>query len=181
MDNRIYYIPTNYKEPGYIFNGMIAKRNAIDAVVLGLLGYFLVRILPINEDMLISAYILFIGMFGMVGIVGINGVPVSVWLIDCIMWLRRKKTYLHNSHGGTFNVTAADVMLNSPDLRDALYDTLEKVRASMQPKEQNYIEGQTFQFASDPELEALKDAQEALLQEQQEAAEKENVPDVQEE
>jgi hypothetical protein len=165
---RIYFIPTNYRESGYIFNGMIAKRNAVDALALGLLGFFLVRMLPIKADMLLSAYILFIGLLGMVGIVGINGVPVSTWLFDTILWRRRRKPYLYNTHGGAYSVSAADVMLNEPDLRDALYDTLDKMRAAMKGAEPNYIEGETFQFAEDPELEALKSAHEELLEEKAE-------------
>lgn len=171
---REYRIPTNYKDAGYIFNGMIATRNAIDAVVLGIIGFLVAKALPFKGEGALSGYILFIGLFAVIGITGIHGIPVSVYATDAIRWRKRRKPYLYNHHGQSFSMTAAELMLSEPQIRDKLADTLEKLRHSFSSKEIDYIEGQTFQFAPDPELEALKFAEEQLR-------EAENTPDNQEE
>ena len=161
-----YRIPTNYTKAGKVFRGMIPLRNMIDAVILGIFGVLVASLLPLEGDAAISGYILIIGLFAVVGIIGIQGTPVSVYVIDAVRWLKRRKhPFLYNFHGGTFTVSAADVMLSEPQLRDSLADAIDKVRAAMAPKKPVYIEGETFQFADDPELERLKAAQRALDEE----------------
>ena len=165
-----YQIPSNFKEPGYVFNGMIAKRNLLDAIILGLIGYLIADQLPFNEDMALSGYILFIGFFAMFGLMGVRGVPLSSYLMDAIAWLRRRKIYLYNPNNRAYSISIADAMFLEPDLRNSLADAMDKLRTAMTGKEPEYIEGVNFQFASDPILVEL-DAAEARLQELQEQQE----------
>lgn len=174
---RTYFIPTNFKDPGYIFNGMIAVRNAIDGIVFAFLGLIIASLLPFNKDGAISGYILIIGLFAMIGFAGIQGIPVSVYLSNAIRWQSRKKPYLYNHHGTSFSMTAAEVMLSEPQLRNKLADALDKMKESMASRKVEYIEGETFQFAEDPELETLRFADEQL-HEETEPIQKE-VPDIQ--
>ena len=162
---KIYKIPVNFREPGYFFNGMIAARNLIDACIMGAIGYFLASLMPFNEDMALSGYILFIGMFGMVGLSGIKDVPLSTFLVDSLAWKKRRRPYLYNAHGGAYTVSAADVMLQEEDFRDSVANILDKLRTRMAGKAPEYIEGVTFQFAADPELEALQEAEERIYEE----------------
>jgi len=163
---KLYRIPTNYSQSGKVFRGMIDKRNLVDAIILGVIGYFLASLLGFDGDSAISGYILIIGLFFVFGIIGIHGIPVSVYVIDAKRWRKRKKKpYLYNNHGGVYTVSAADIMLNAPQLRDTLADAIDRVRAALTPKKPDYIEGETFQFAEDPELLALQAAQEALEKE----------------
>ena len=53
-------------------------------------------------------------------------------------------------------------MLTEPQLRNRLADALDKMKESMASRRTEYIEGETFQFAEDPELEALRFAEEQL-------------------
>ena len=159
---KYYRIPTNYAKTGKIFRGMIAKRSLVDAIVLGVIGYFLASLLPLEGDAVLSGYILIVGLFAIIGIVGIQGIPVSVYVVDWYKWTKRKKRpYLYNNHGGAYTVSSADLMLNEPQFRDTLADALDRMKAAMASKQPEYIEGETFEFADDPELLALKAAQEA--------------------
>lgn len=159
---QIYHIPTNFKDAGYVFNGMIAVRNAIDAVVFGLIGFIIASLLPFSGDGALSGYILFVGIFGMIGFSGIRGIPVSVFLVDAFRWRGRRKPYLYNHHGTSFSMTAAELMLTEPQFRNKIADALDKMKESMASRRTEYIEGETFQFAEDPELEALRYAEEQL-------------------
>lgn len=173
MERRIYRIPTNYRDSGYIFNGQIAKRNAVDAAVLGFIGYMIANLLPLQGEMALSGYVLFIGLFAMIGIVGFQQIPISVYLADMIQWRkRRKKPYFYNDNGGAYTVSAADLLINEPQLRDILANAIDSVRNSMAAKRPEYIEGETFEFMVDPELEALQAAQERMLEEAAEKAAK---------
>ena len=156
---KIYRIPTNFKDSGHVFNGMIPTRNAIDAGWLAILGFVIASILPFSEGNKLTGYVFCIAGLGMVGIIGIQEVPVSTYLFDLYKWSRRRKPHLYNNHGGSYSVTAADVMLSTPGFRDTLADAIEKVRDSMRSKKPEYIEGETFQFAVDPELEELEEAE----------------------
>lgn len=172
---KIYRIPSNFKDSGYILNGMIAVRNAIDAVWLGAIGYSIARTIPFGEGAL-TGHILLIGLFAVVGITGINEVPVSTFLADVFKWRSRREPYIYNSHGRAYTVTAADVMLNTPGFRDTLADALDKAKATMQTKKMDYIEGETFRFAADPELEELSYAEERNQELQEEPEKKDSCP-----
>lgn len=163
----IYRIPANFKDTGRIMNGMIAIRNAIDAVWLGAIGFTIAGFISPEGKNSISVYILFAGLFCILGLFGINDVPVSTFLADFFSWRSRRSPYIYNTHGRAYTVTAADVMLNTPGLSDALADMLDKVKLSMQSKRIDYIEGETFQFADDPDLEALSEAEERMSEEQE--------------
>lgn len=157
---KIYHIPTNFKDTGYVFKGMIATRNFIDGLILGLIGFLIASALPIKQGSRLSGYIFIVGFMVMLGISGIQGIPVSSYLFDFIQWIRRKKPYLYNNHGASFNVTAAQVMMSEPQLRNTIADTIDRIKENMASRHMEYIEGETFQFAEDPELEALRFASE---------------------
>lgn len=178
MDHRrkIYSIPSNYKDSGYIANGMIEARKAIDAAWLGVIGFCIAKLIPFSEGSALTGYILLIGLFAIIGLIGINDIPVSTFLADSIKWSKRRDPYIYNTHGRAYAVTAADVMLNTPGFRDALADALDKAREAMQPKHMDYIEGETFRFADDPDLEELSDAEERKRELQEDAAKEISLP-----
>lgn len=159
---QVYHIPTNFKDAGYVFNGMIAVRNAIDAVVMGLIGFLFASLLPFDKEKSISGYILIVGVFAMIGFFGIRDIPVSTFIADALRWRGRRKPFLYNHHGTSYSMTAAELMLTEPQLRNKIADMLDKVQESMASKRIEYIEGETFRFAEDPELEALRYAEEQM-------------------
>lgn len=139
---------------------MIATRNFIDGLVLGLIGFLIASALPVKQESRLSGYIFIVGFMFMLGISGIQGIPVSSYLFDFVLWFRRKKPYLYNNHGASFHVTAAQVMMSEPQLRNTIADTIDRIKENMASRHMEYIEGETFQFAEDPELEALRFASE---------------------
>lgn len=165
-----FIIPTNFMETGYVpgSNGMFSWRNLIEAGVLALVGYGFCRLLPLPSGTdAITYYILIIGPLALVGLSGIQGDPLSVYLIDFLKWRKRRKPYFYSNHGEAYTQEAADALMDAPQLRDMVADMVDKMRANMSAKEFDYVEGETFQFAQDPEQEALKQAQ-AEIQEQKE-------------
>lgn len=171
--SKIYIIPSNYIEPGYVLNGAVAIRNFVEGCVLAFLGFLLCKILPIPGGVdAITYYILFMFPPLALGIYGIAGDPVSVYLMDVYHWQKRRRPYLYTTHTEAFDFSAADVLLEEPQLRDYLANSVDKVKKAMAGKAVQYIEGQTFQFAVDPEQEALRAAQER--REELEEAAKEN-------
>lgn len=161
-----YKIPVNFLEAGYVFRGLIPLRNAIDAAVFALIGYFVASIFaPKDFWDGIGWYIFFVFLFGYIGIIGIQGVPFSVYLFDLIQWLRRRNPYLYNHHGAAYTASAADVMLEAPQIRDHIAAVVDAIREKLAPAPAPYVEGETFQFAEDPEMEYLKNAERAAEKE----------------
>lgn len=163
---KVYFIPLNYEQPGHVFNGMIPLRNFIDALVLVIIGYFIASIFaPADFWEAISWYILICGLLGLLGIIGIQGIPLSIYLLDFIKWTRRRAPYFFNHHGSAYSCSAADVMLHAPQFRDYVADLLESFTDKFKPQKAAYIEGETFEFAEDPELAYLQNAEEKAKQE----------------
>lgn len=155
-----FIIPANFMETGYLMNGAVPARNAVEAVILGLVGYFICQMLPIPEGTdAITYYILIIAPFALAGLYGVQGDPLSVFIMDYFKWRKRRKPSFYNEHSEAYTQEAADLLMDTPQFRDMLADVLDKVRTKFAEEDIDYVEGKTFEFASDPEQEALKEAQ----------------------
>lgn len=162
MRGNNFIIPFNFRDAGTTLNGMATKRNLFEGIVIALVGVLIVRLIPIEGDLRLTIYIL-VGGFGFVaGCAGVNGDPLSAFVGDFFGWIKRRKPYIYNNHGSVFKTSAADLLLEQPQFRDTLANALDKVRLSLASKQVDYVEGETFQFASDPELAALSEADKKL-------------------
>lgn len=160
-----FIIPTNFMETGYVMNGAVSIRNAIEAGVMALLGVSFCKLLPIpGGTQAITYCILICGPLGLVGLYGVGGDPLSVFIIDFIKWRRRRKPCFYSDHGEAYTQEAADLLRDAPQMRDMLADAVDKMRAHMASSDIDYVEGETFEFAVDPEQQALKDAQKELAE-----------------
>ena len=169
-----YFIPSNLFDTGKVFNGMIPMRNMTDAVVLGAIGFLSLRGIPAFHSASLSTYVLVIGLFGVVGLRGFKNIPISVYLGDVFRWLRRKQVYLYRDSSAFFSTTSAEIALNTPQFGDKLANTIDKIKTSMNNGEEIvYIEGQNFEFATDPDIEALisADAKKLASQKQEQSTE----------
>lgn len=169
-----YIIPTNFMETGYVLNGAVSLRNAIEAAILALLGFGICKLLPLPSGIdAISYYIFIIAPLAMIGIYGIQGDPISVFILDFIKWRRRRKPCFYNMHGQAYTREAADMLEDTPQIRDMIANMLDSMRRKMATEDIDYVEGKTFRFAEDPEQAALKQAQEDIIAKQEEAAKEE--------
>lgn len=174
---RTYNIPANYLDSGYVLNGRFPIRNGVEAVVLGFAGYFICSLLPIPHlpDSWdgITYYMLIMLPLMMLGAIGIAGDPLSVFIMDAIRWRKNRKPYFYNHNGCAFRISAAQLMIEEPSMKDALANKLDAMRRKIKGPEIQYVEGQNFRFAVDPELEALRDAEERMREAEREAMERE--------
>lgn len=169
-----YIIPTNFMETGYVLNGAVSVRNAIEAVILALFGFGICKLLPLPDGIeSISYYIFIVAPFAMFGLYGIQGDPISVFVLDFIKWRRRRNPCFYNMHGQAYTQEAAEMLEDAPQFRDMLADMVDSVRRKMATEDMDYVEGETFRFAEDPEQAALKQAQEDIAAKKEEAAREE--------
>lgn len=168
-----YIIPMNYMETGYVMNGAVSIRNAVEGGVLGVLGILLCRLLPLPSGTdAITYYILIAGPLAMLGFAGIQGDPISVFVLDYFKWRKRRKPCFYSSHGEAYTQEAADMLMDAPQLRDMIADSLLALRNRLRSEDIYYVEGQTFEFAVDPEQAALKQAEANILAKRTEALQK---------
>lgn len=166
-----YIIPMNFMETGYILNGAVSIRNAIEGGVLGVLAYLLCRLLPLPEGMdAISYYIFIIAPFVLIGAYGVAGDPLSVFVIDFFKWRKRRNPCFYSTHGEAYTQEAAELVLDAPQMRDLIADVVDSIKSKMATEEIQYVEGQTFRFADDPEQAALRQAQDELQAKKNEAS-----------
>lgn len=166
-----FIIPTNFMETGYVLNGTVSIRNAIEAGVMALLGILICRVLPLPDGTkAITWYILICGPLGLIGLSGVQGDPLSVFILDFIKWRKRRKPFFYSGHNEAYTQEAADSIMETPQVRDMIAGAVDKLRSRMSSGEVDYVEGKTFEFEVDPEQEALKQAQKELDAKKEEEA-----------
>lgn len=166
-----YYIPMNFMETGYLMNGAIPVRNVVEAVVLFLVGHCVTKLFPLPEGTdAITPYILIVAPFVLIGLSGVQGDPLSIFLVDFFKWRGHRKPYFYSTHNEAYTQEAADKLLDEPQFRDMIADLFDSLRKKMTPKSIDYVEGETFEFASDPEQEALREAQKEIITKREEEA-----------
>lgn len=166
---KIYRIPVNFNQSGYVFNGLIETRKAWEAAGGAVIGFLLCRLLPLSGVIAISIYLMVMLIFALIGLRGIQGEPVTSYLFHMWNWLKiRKKPYLYNPNGETYTVSASQVHMDETSMQDMLADAWDSIRSKFESEAPEYIEGKTFVFASDPLTERLKDAQERQNEENEE-------------
>lgn len=168
-------IPMNFMESGYVLNGAVSIRNAVEGCILALLAYFFCKTLPLPSGTdAIAYYIFIISPFLLIGAAGVQGDPLSVFIMDFFKWSKRRKPCFYSTHGEAYTQEAAELVLDAPQMRDLIADVVDSLKAKMATDEIEYVEGETFRFADDPEQAALKQAQEELLAKREEAKQKES-------
>lgn len=169
---KIYRIPVNFKKGGYVFNGLIETRKAVEAVCGALIGLIICQILPLKNIVLsILLHFLFIAAFAAVGFVGVRGEPFSVFFMNYMRWRKiRKKPYIYNPNGMTFAGSPTLRIFNEQDAGDVVADWFAAIKAKFAKERLEYIEGETFQFAEDPLLVRLQNIEEQQIERAAEAA-----------
>lgn len=73
-NNPVYIIPANYSDSGRLFGGMLAVRNAIEALILAVaLGFVEIKLIPMPTTVRIVVMVLTILPTAVVAMMGIDG------------------------------------------------------------------------------------------------------------
>lgn len=91
-DNQVYVIPQNYNEAGGTLGGILTWRNAIETViVVGIVFLLEFKFLPMNPKIRFSIMFFTLLPLTVINAVGIFGDPVSVFLLNAIDFMKRRR------------------------------------------------------------------------------------------
>ena len=100
-NDKNYAIPANYTDSGKLLGGMVAMRNAIEAVVLTLaVGYLEYLILPGQMMTRIIVMIVTLLPLAIMAIIGIDGDSLLQYLMQVVRFLRRRRKLHFLKEGG---------------------------------------------------------------------------------
>ena len=153
---RIYHIPSNFNDSGYAFNGMFKKRNLIDAAIFGSVAFTIASLIPLPPEISWTVRLTLTGVAVGISVNGIDDIPMTAYLIDLLHWLRRRDICFYNPHSKFFTERAADVILSQQQFGDSVANTIDRVSSAVHKRRPDYVEGENFQFADDPEQEMLQ-------------------------
>lgn len=160
--SKIYHIPVNFNKSGYVLNGLIETRKAVEAGCGALLGLIICQLLPLNNLVLsIVCHLFFMATLAVLGFLGVRGDPFSVFLVNYLRWRAvRKHPFIYNPNGETFSGSPTKMLFEERDAGDVIADALDAFRAKFAKKDPEYIEGKTFRFAQDPTVSRLRSIEE---------------------
>lgn len=148
----VYVIPDNYAEDNRILNGMLDLRKCIEAIVICVGIWFVTAlIMPFGTFRSVFRMLTMVG-FGGLALVGINGDPLSTVIKNMRNYRRTKAVYLYNPTPMPFYTSPADVADANITATDKLIlRREEKKQRKMEEKiSRSYVEGENFEFATDP-------------------------------
>lgn len=155
---RRYTIPENFIESGRCFHGMFKTRGLIEGVILGGLAAFIAFLIPVKEiETRIPVIICITAPFFALGVSGINGDPLSVFLGYAYTWIRTKGVILYNGNTRFLDESPLDKMMEQTDLRDKIFDIVEKRRLAKEKANEGktLVEGLNFEFGNDEDSMAV--------------------------
>lgn len=155
---QIYNIPENFIDESRIINGMFKTRNFIEASVMGIIHALPSLFIPVStfQTRVLLIVIFAIPAFCM-GIAGFNGDPISTSAINAYKWIKSRKIILYNLNTRALVKNPLNAMMERPQPSDKILDAWEHFNMAKKEKiaQRKYIEGETFEFAEDPELSKL--------------------------
>lgn len=90
--DKLYAIPANYTDSGRLFGGMLAVRNAIEALVATvLLGFLEIRLIPMPTTVRVVVMVLTIIPAALVAMMGIDGESLTQYLGHIFRFLKNKR------------------------------------------------------------------------------------------
>lgn len=169
---KIYHIPVNFNKSGYVLNGLIETRKAVEAGCGALLGFLICQILPLNNIVVsIILHLFLMTTFAVIGFLGVRGDPFSVFFVNYLRWRSiRKHPFIYNPNGEVFSGSPTKMLFEEQDAGDYIADALDALRAKFAKESPEYIEGKTFRFAQDPTVARLRSIEEQRKAYSEEAA-----------
>lgn len=91
-NNPVYIIPANYSDSGRLFGGMLAVRNAVEALILAVaLGFVEIKLIPMPTTVRIVVMVLTILPTAVVAMMGIDGESLTQYLGHIFRFLKNKR------------------------------------------------------------------------------------------
>lgn len=166
----VYLIPDNFIDEQRIINGMFRLRFFIEGVLLALLAavplYLFVHLGLYPKIILIISIC---GPLFLWGNTGLNGDPLSIAHRNWKSWQKNRRLMLYDGTPHALRKSLADATFEKAETRDKLLSAMENIKEARRERSNaiQYVEGETFEFAQDSELEkwAIE-----LLEEEEEPA-----------
>jgi len=153
----VYIIPENFIDEGRCIRGMFKTRNFIEGLVAALILGFPSLLIPFSAiEYKIGFCFVALGLPFAVVYNGFNGDATSVFLRYARHWFKNKDNMLYDEKLKVLKETPLDYMESQPSARDNLIDKVESIKEKViRQNDTEYIEGETFVFEEDEELEKL--------------------------
>ena len=90
-DNDVYIIPPNFIDTGTIFGGTIKLRNALEALILGILISYPVFHLPLTLTVRIIIACLTVLPLVIFALIGIGGESLSSFVLNFFVFLKNRR------------------------------------------------------------------------------------------
>lgn len=155
---KTYAIPDNFIDESRIINGMFKTRNFIEGVVMALLVAIPALFIPADSLNVRIMIIVGIGApFFLLGNAGFNGDAISTTLLHYRKWRKERGVMIYRNDNRFLKTSPLDDMLNTPLPRDKIMDALDAFKEARRRRAgaQVLIEGETFEFEEDSNLEYL--------------------------
>lgn len=155
---KTYAIPENFVDESRIIKGMFRTRNFVEGCIMALLVGIPALLIPIEEfQTRIMVIVAIAGPFFLLGNAGFNGDPISTTLKNAKSWVKARGLMLYDSKAIPLKKSPLDAMLEREAPGDKILNVVDSVKEARRRKAAGvqYIEGVTFDFAPDDELEGL--------------------------
>ena len=90
--NKLYAIPANYTDSGRLFGGMLAARNAVEALILTvILGFAEIKLIPMPTTVRVVVMVLTILPTALIAMMGIDGQSLTQYLGHILRFIKNKR------------------------------------------------------------------------------------------
>ena len=90
--NKLYAIPANYTDSGRLFGGMLAVRNAVEALILTvILGFAEIKLIPMPTTVRVVVMVLTILPTALIAMLGIDGQSLTQYLGHIFRFIKNKR------------------------------------------------------------------------------------------
>ena len=90
--NKLYAIPANYTDSGRLFGGMLAARNAVEALILTvILGFAEIKLIPMPTTVRVVVMVLTILPTALIAMMGIDGQSLTQYLGHILRFVKNKR------------------------------------------------------------------------------------------
>ena len=162
----IYYIPDNFIGESRILNGQIRVMYLVDSIILSLILGAIIT-LPLLVWVIkdwelptkITVAIVSVSPGFIIGQIGYNEDRILVFLKNFFSWTKKKQVRIYNENTRLLGTDPVKAIANSSRFMDTAVGAWEEHQQRRIDKKnaEQYIEGETFEFQYDPNIDGFTD------------------------